>query len=72
MDYSLVLSVVPKGEYDTFIVGLDGIWSFVSEKPGGVCHTIRLVFAREKVGAYEFGKEAVEDMIGEVIQEVKE
>lgn len=72
MDYSLVLSVVPKGEYDTFIVGLDGIWSFVSEKPGGVCHTIRLVFAREKFGAYEFGKETVEDMIGEVIQEVKE
>lgn len=72
MVYSLVLSVVPKGEYDTFIVGLDGIWSFTSEKPGGMCHIIRLVFAREKFGVYEFGKEAVENMIGEVIQEVKE
>lgn len=72
MDYSLVLSVVPEGEYDTFFVGLDGVWSFVSEKPEGICHIIRLVFAREKFGVYEFGKEAVEELIGEVMEEVKE
>lgn len=72
MDYSLVLSVVPKGEYDVFFVGLDGVWSFVSEEPGGICHIIRLVFAREKVGGYEFGEKMVEEIVGDVMGEMYE
>jgi hypothetical protein len=63
VDYSLVLSAAPKGECDAFFVGLDGVWSFISEESEGICHIIRLVFAREKFGVYEFGKEAVEDLI---------
>lgn len=72
MDYSLVLSVVPKGEYDVFFVGLDGMWSFVSEEPEGICHIIRLVFAREKVGGYEFGEKMVEEIVGDVMGEMYE
>lgn len=69
--YSLVLSVVPKGEYDVFFVGIDGAWCFVSENPGEISRGIRLVFAREKFGVYEFGEKAVEGIVADAVEELQ-
>ena len=69
---SLVLSVVPKGEYDLFLMGMDAAWCFMPKEPDGLCSVIRLIFLREKLGVYEFTEEAVERMIEEVGKELEE
>ncbi len=70
--YSLVLSIVPKGEYDIFFVGLDAVWSYMPEKPEGGCKEIRLIFLKGKFGVYEFEKEAVEELVAEATEELLE
>ena len=60
---SLVLSITPLGEYDFFLVGVEGMWCFQSDKPDGVCNTIRFVFMKQYFGAYELTAEAMEQMI---------
>lgn len=71
-ELSLMLSITPKGEYDFFLMGMDAAWSFMPEKPEGMCNAIRFIFVREKFGAYEFGEEAVKQMIEEAAEELIE
>lgn len=70
-EMSLVLSLVAKGEYEVFLTGLDAAWCFMPRVPEGVCSVIRLIFLREKFGEYEFTNEAMEGMIGELVEEVE-
>ena len=62
----LVLALTPIGEYDFVLVGRNGFWSFMPERPDGYCNTIRFIFPREQVGMYELSESGVEQMIAEV------
>lgn len=68
---SLVLSVTQSGEYESFLVGLDGTWGLKPAKSGGGCRGIRFIFNREKTGVYELDEEEMEGMIGEAVEEVE-
>lgn len=68
---SLVLSVTQLGEYESFLVGLDGTWGLKPAESGGGCRGIRLIFDREKTGVYELDEEEMEGMIGEAMEEVE-
>ena len=71
-ELSLVLSITPKGDYDFFWMGMDAAWSFMPERPEGMCNIIRLIFVREKFGAYAFGEEAVRKIIENAADELEE
>lgn len=68
--YSLVLSLTPAGDYDFFLVGGDGFWSFMANDPVAESDTIRFLFPREQFGAYELEDDAVEEMIEEAMSEI--
>lgn len=69
---SLVLAITPLGEYDFFLVGVEGIWCFQSDKPEGICNTIRFIFMKQCFGTYELTTEAMEQMILEAGMENEE
>ena len=71
-ELSLVLSITAKGDYEFFWMGMDAAWSFMPERPEGMCNIIRLIFIREKFGAYAFGEEAVRQIIEDAAEEVEE
>lgn len=60
---SMVLAITPLGEYDFFLVGVEGMWCFRSDKPEGICNTIRFIFMKQCFGTYELTTEAMEQMI---------
>lgn len=68
---SLVLSLTPFGEYNYFVVGVNGAWNFQLDKPDGECNTIRFIFMKECFGVYELSEEAMEEMIEEAVQEME-
>lgn len=70
-ELSLVLSLAAKGEYEVFLTGLDAAWCIMPREPEGMCSVIRLIFMSGKFGVYEFQKEAIEGMIGEVVEEIE-
>lgn len=70
--FSLVLSVTPLGEYNSFLVGTDGFWSIMPDQVNGECNTLRFIFERERFGVYELSEDAVEDMIEEAEAELSE
>lgn len=67
---SLVLSITPVGEYDFFLIGMDGFWSLMAVEPGGECSILRFIFLKERFGAYELSAEVMEQMLEELIQEL--
>lgn len=69
---SLVLAITPLGEYDFFLVGVEGIWCFQSDKPEGICNTIRFIFMKQCFGTYELTTKAMEQMILEAGMENEE
>lgn len=68
---SMVLSLTPLGEYNYFIVGVNGAWNFQPDKPDGECNTLRFIFIKECFGVYELTDEAMEEMIEEAGQELE-
>lgn len=72
ISYSLVLSLAPAGDYDFFLVGGDGFWSFMASDPTAESDTIRYLFPQDRFGAYELEADAVEEMIEEVTGEIGE
>ena len=66
----LVLAITPIGEYDYVLIGRNGFWSFMPERPEGYCNTIRFIFPREQVGMYEILESGVEQMVTEAEKEV--
>lgn len=66
----LVLALTPIGEYDYVLIGRNGFWSFMPERPDGYCNTIRFIFPREQVGMYELSESGVEQMVAEAEKEV--
>lgn len=69
---SLVLSITPVGEYDFFLIGMDGFWSLMPVEPGGECSILWFIFLQERFGAYELSAETIEKMIAEVTEELEE
>lgn len=67
----LVLSICLKGEYEQFIIGINGFWSLMAESVEKYCDRIRFLFPREQFGVYEFTEETVEQLIAETAQEVE-
>lgn len=72
VSYSFVLSLAPVGDYDIFLVGADGFWSFMASVPAAGCDTIRFLFPRDRFGAFELDTDAVEEMIEEAGTEIRE
>lgn len=70
--YSLVLSLAPAGDYDIYLVGVDGFWSFMASVPAASCDTIRFLFSRDRFCAYELDANAVEEMIEETGTEIRD
>ena len=66
----LVLTMAPTGDYDYVLIGRNGFWSFMPERPDGYCNTIRFIFPREQVGMYELSESGVEQMVAETEKEV--
>ena len=54
---SLVLSVTQPGEYESFLVGLDGTWGLKPAESRVGCRGIRLIFDREKRSLYLVSKD---------------
>ena len=50
---SLVVSVTQLGEYESFLVGIDGAWGLRPAETERGCSVIRFIFEQEKTGVYE-------------------
>lgn len=66
----LMLALTPIGEYDYVLIGRNGFWSFMPERPDGYCNTIRFIIPREQVGMYELSESGVEQMVAEAEKEI--
>ena len=67
---SLVVSVTQLGEYESFLVGIDGAWGLRPAETESGCSVIRFIFEREKTGVYELDEAEMEGMIAEVEEEI--
>lgn len=63
---SLVVGVTPTGEYDAFVVGRNAFWCIMPMMPGGEIDTLRFIFQREDLAAYELGEAEIEKMMEEL------
>lgn len=67
---SLVVSVTQLGDYESFLVGIDGAWGLRPAETERGCSVIRFIFEREKTGVYELDEAEMEGMIAEVEEEI--
>jgi len=67
---SLVLTVTPLGDYDFFLSGVDGFWSYYTEEPTELVHGLRFIFQHDQIAGYELDSETVELMLKEAAGEL--
>ncbi len=67
---ALVLTVTPLGDYDFFLSGVDGFWSYYTEEPTELVHGLRFIFQHDQMAGYELNSETVELMLKQVTREL--